>query len=83
MGAERIEAETEVSDESRLSEEAGAVRSSTLALASYWLGATRQYSTHSSSKLPNTEAIGNLSAATQHNLPELAQRRCRVMPANF
>src|ERR1017187_10050717 len=26
---------------------------------------------------------GNLSAATQHNLPELAQRRCRVMPANF
>jgi hypothetical protein len=42
MEDERMEAETGGSDASRINGEAGAVRSSTLALASYWLGAIRQ-----------------------------------------
>jgi hypothetical protein len=52
-----VEAVTNASDDSRLSEEAGEVRNSTLALASYWLGAIRQYSRHNSSNPPTTDAI--------------------------
>ncbi len=53
---------------SRLNAEAGAVRSSTLALASYWLGAIRQYSRHASSKPPSRPATKRrLRTRTRHS----------------
>jgi hypothetical protein len=52
-----MEAEAELSAESRLSEEPGAVRISTLALASYWLGVARQYKRHTSSNPPSISRI--------------------------
>jgi len=42
MGAERIDDEPNGSAASKLSDDAGDVRNSTRALASYWLGAIRQ-----------------------------------------
>jgi hypothetical protein len=80
-GAERIDAETSGAV-SMLSGEAGDVRIATLALASYWLGAIRQYRRHSSSNPPTTEnSRRRLRTKTCQSSRREVEELCRLLPA--
>src|ERR1035437_6910533 len=80
-GAERIDAEISGSDPPRLSEDAGDVRSSTWALASYWLGASWQYNRHSSSSPPTIDANKRrLRTNTRQSSPRDMDELCRLTP---
>src|SRR5450631_2738377 len=80
-GAERIDAAAKVSPASRLSEDAEDVLTATLALASYWLGATRQYTRQSSSKPPKTEPTKRRRRTRTPATPRReAEDCCRLLP---